>query len=61
MSEYKVKDFGCISDAVVYGLDESIKRAKYPMSTDVSKLNEEMTNAFYAWLKAKRAKDMITG
>ena len=44
MSEYKVKDFGCISDAVVYGLDESIKRAKYPMSTDVSKLNEEMTN-----------------
>lgn len=44
MSEYKVQDFGCISDAIVYGLDESIKRAKYPMSTDVSKLNGEMTN-----------------
>ena len=44
MSEHKVKDFGCVSNAIVYGLDESIKRAKYPMSTDVSKLNEEMTN-----------------
>ena len=28
----------------VYGLEESIKRAKYPMSTDISKLNSELTN-----------------
>lgn len=44
MSEYKVKDFGCVSNAVVYGLDESIKRAKYPMSTDVSELTCDITN-----------------
>lgn len=44
MNEHKVEDFGCVSNAVVYGLEESIRRAKYPMSNDVSKLNEEMTN-----------------
>ena len=27
----------------VYGLEESIKRAKYPMSTDINKLNSELT------------------
>ena len=28
-----------INNVKVYGLEESIKRAKYPMSTDISKLN----------------------
>ena len=32
-----------ISNVKVYGLEESIKRAKYPMSTDVNKLNSELT------------------
>jgi hypothetical protein len=32
-----------ISNVKVYGLEESIKRAKYPMSTDISKLNSELT------------------
>jgi hypothetical protein len=32
-----------ISNIKVYGLEESIKRAKYPMSTDINKLNSELT------------------
>lgn len=32
-----------ISNVKVYGLEESIKRAKYPMSTDIGKLNSELT------------------
>ncbi|MEE1084315.1 MAG: hypothetical protein UH850_11380 [Paludibacteraceae bacterium] len=32
-----------ISNVKVYGLQESIKRAKYPMSTDISQLNSELT------------------
>ena len=35
MSEYSVADFGNVTDIKVYGLDESIKRAKYPMAVDV--------------------------
>ena len=31
------------SNVKVYGLEESIKRAKYPMSTDINKLNSELT------------------
>ena len=47
MSEYNVKDFGRITNAKVYGLDESIVRAKYPMATDVSKLTSELTNGVH--------------
>ena len=32
-----------VNNVKVYGLEESIKRAKYPMSTDVNKLNSELT------------------
>lgn len=32
-----------ISNVAVYGLDESIRRAKFPMATDTSKLNTELT------------------
>ncbi len=32
-----------INNVKVYGLEESIKRAKYPMSTDINKLNSELT------------------
>ena len=32
-----------INNVKVYGLEESIKRAKYPMSTDISKLNSDLT------------------
>ncbi len=33
-----------ISNVKVYGLEESIKRSKYPMSTDVTVLTEDVTN-----------------
>ena len=33
-----------VDNVKVYGLEESIKRAKYPMSTDIDKLNSELTN-----------------
>lgn len=48
MSEYSVKDYGNITDIKVYGLDESIKRAKYPMSTDISELNADITKGIIA-------------
>lgn len=43
MSSIKVEGYGPVTNAVVYGLSESIKRAKYPMSTNLEKLSEEMT------------------
>ena len=43
MSEYRVPDFGRITNTKVYGLDESIIRAKYPMSTDISTLTSDLT------------------
>ena len=48
MSEYNVPDYGNITDIKVYGLDESIKRAKYPMSVDVSKPTTELTKGIRA-------------
>lgn len=44
MSEYSVKNYGNITNTKVYGLDESIVRAKYPMSVDISTLNSDITN-----------------
>ena len=38
-----VRGCGCVSNATVYGLESSIKRAKYPMSTDVGSLTPELT------------------
>ena len=32
-----------VDNVKVYGLEESIKRAKYPMSVDIGKLNSELT------------------
>lgn len=48
MSEYSVKDYGNITDTKVYGLDESIRRAKYPMSVDTSILNDDVTKGILA-------------
>lgn len=48
MSEYSVKDYGNITDIKVYGLDESIRRAKYPMSVDTSILNDNVTKGILA-------------
>ena len=48
MSEYSVNDYGNITDTKVYGLDESIRRAKYPMSVDTSILNDDVTKGILA-------------
>jgi hypothetical protein len=48
MSEYSVKDYGNIANTKVYGLDESIIRAKYPMSVDISVLNSDLTKGLLA-------------
>ena len=48
MSELKCADLGPVSNAKVYGLEESILRAKFPMSTDVSSLNADMTKGILA-------------
>ena len=54
MSVYTVPDFGPVSNAAVYGLEESIVRAKFPMATDVAALNSDMTKGILAL--AQRAK-----
>ena len=38
MSEYSVKDYGNITNTKIYGLDESVVRAKYPMSVDIDSI-----------------------
>jgi hypothetical protein len=43
-----------ISNVAVYGLKESIKRAKYPKSVDISKLNSELTNGIKALSNSKK-------
>lgn len=43
-----------ISNVQVYGLEESIKRAKYPMSVDTSKLNSELTSGIKALGNSKK-------
>ncbi len=48
MSEYSVENYGNITNTKVYGLDESILRAKYPMSVDVSSLNSDVTKGIIA-------------
>ena len=53
MSEYKVEDCAHVHNAVVYGLDESIRRAKFPMSVDVDKLNTQITNGIAALAQSK--------
>ena len=43
-----------VNNVKVYGLEESIKRAKYPMSTDVNKLNSELTDGIKALSNSNR-------
>ena len=54
MSEYSVPDYGCVTNTKVYGLDESIIRAKYPMSVDISTLNSEVTKGVLALAKCEK-------
>lgn len=43
MAEYDVQGCKCVSNAKVYGLDESIRRAKFPKAVDTSQLSTELT------------------
>lgn len=45
---------GVVSNVKVYGLEESIKRAKYPMSVDTESLSSELTNGIKALASSKR-------
>lgn len=44
MSEYIVPDHGCVTNTHIYGLDESIKRAKYPYADNLDTVTYEFTN-----------------
>lgn len=49
MSCYKAEGVeGLVENIEVYGLDESIVRAKFPMSTELEKLNDEVTTGILA-------------
>lgn len=43
-----------VDNVKVYGLEESIKRAKYPMSTNIDMLNSELTKGIKALGNAER-------
>lgn len=43
-----------VSNVKVYGLEESIKRAKYPMSIDINKLNSDLTNGIKSLSNSNR-------
>lgn len=64
MSEYRVPDFGCCRDTHVYGLDESIRYAKYPMSVATDKLNGDLTPGIRALAQSGKGEghdQMLTG
>lgn len=50
----EVPDFGCVKNIVVYGLGESIRRAKYPMSTSVETTTSELTRGIAKLAKTPR-------
>lgn len=54
MSERKVKGCSCVSNAVVYGLEESIRRAKFPMSININELDTKITNGIATLAKSKQ-------
>lgn len=43
-----------VNNVKVYGLEESIKRAKYPMSTDINSLNSDLTKGIKALGNSKK-------
>lgn len=43
-----------VSNVKVYGLEESVRRAKFPMSTDISKVNTSLTDGIKALAQSKK-------
>ena len=54
MSERKIEGCSCVSNAVVYGLEESIRRAKFPMSVNIDELDTKITNGIATLAKSKQ-------
>lgn len=54
MSEYMAISHGPVTNAKVYGLDESIRRAKYPMAVNLNDLNEEITKGILKLAKSEK-------
>ena len=53
MSSYEVKGCeGVVSKAIVYGLNESIARAKYPMAVNIENLNGDLSPGIIALAKS---------
>lgn len=52
--EIEVKGCEVVNNAKVYGLEESIRRAKFPMSTDLEKINNDITNGIKALAQSKQ-------
>lgn len=53
MSEIKVDGCDCVSNAVVYGLYESIRRAKFPMSVNPATLTHGITDNIKALAQSR--------
>lgn len=51
---YDVVGCECVSNAKVYGLASSIRRAKFPMAADVGKPNSELTDGIKALAQSGR-------
>lgn len=54
MSEYNVPSCRCVHNAKVYGLDESIRRAKFPMSVDLNTISTELTKGIKSLAQSNR-------
>ena len=54
MSYIKVEDYGPVSNCTVYGLTESIRRAKYPMATNINTVNSDLTEGIENLAKSPR-------
>lgn len=49
----EVKGCSCVSHAKVYGLEDSFRRAKFPMSVDSESVNYELTDGIKALAKSR--------
>lgn len=53
MDYYIVKGCECVSNAKVFGLEDSIRSAKYPMSADLSMVDAQLTNGIARLAQSK--------
>ena len=54
MSQYNVSDYGPVKNAIVYGLDESIRRAKFPMSVNTEDISCELTKGIRSLAQSEK-------